>query len=190
MGKQQIDLQGAMPLTQKLQESMERLLAFMKGGKEGAEDFKVEKAVALIDKCGNLTPIMSSLATSTADEHVKARSALEQVKAEIFTFLSENEWSGCIDVAALLGNAFPSGSDIKLILRDSDLAHTKFAIVERRVKRGSWNIRKNIIFIMNCQSHCHIEKRFERSHHKMQRARSSIKHFWVKNPECKMIVPS
>ena len=143
VGKQQIDLQGAMPLTEKLQESMQRLLAFMKGGKDGAEDFRVEKAFALLEKCANLVPIMSSLATSTADEHVKARSELDAVKTEISDFLSENGWSSCIDVAHLLGDAFPSSGDIKLILQDSEMSCVKFAIVEGGVKGGNWNIRNS-----------------------------------------------
>ena len=136
IGKQQLDIDGAFPLAKKVDESLQRLMAFLQTSQGTPEELSIEKATQLIDRCAQFFPVVSSLGTSDAANHLEVKNKLSELEDQISNFLKEQKWVDSIDFKGLLSDLFQEKGELNASLSDSEISSLKFTIVEGRV-RGS-----------------------------------------------------
>lgn len=132
VGKQQLDIDGAVPLAKKIEGSLQRLKAFLETSKQTPAELSLDKATQMIDRCAQFFPVMSSLGTSDAPNHSEVKNKLAELKDQISLFLKEEKWGDCIDFKALLDDLFKEKGQVHMSLQDSEICCLKFTIVEGR----------------------------------------------------------
>lgn len=112
IGKQQVDIEAALDLSNKAKINLQRLIDLLKNQEDPATNISLEKVMPPIDKCSRLQSVLFALNNFQKEEHAQAVHDLTELSTNLSKSLDEHQW-GKFNLTDFLQGLFHEGVQVK-----------------------------------------------------------------------------